>query len=149
METQELVKALGEAIGIELSLDADGAASFEADGLVVTINDLPEIGALVLVGDLGDPPPVNLEELYKAMLESQYLFRDTGGATLSRNPENGHFALCRPLAAKALAAESFLESVSRFISTLQTWADVVRNYRGGEISRDSQPPVPSLDFIKV
>ena len=56
MDSQELIGRFGEKIGISLSLE-DGACAFEADGSLITINDLPEIGAIALSGDLGEPPP--------------------------------------------------------------------------------------------
>ena len=55
MDSQELIGRFGEKIGISLSLE-DGACAFEADGSLITINDLPEVGAIALSGDLGEPP---------------------------------------------------------------------------------------------
>ena len=129
MEAAELITALGSNLGIELKLDADGACSFGADDMIITINHLEQLDALVLSGDLGEPPPERLEALYKAMLGANHLFAGTGGATLSRDPETGHFAICRALPCVTLDADSFYAQVERFVSTVEAWTKLVANFR--------------------
>ncbi len=129
MKSTELIHNLGEKIGLALEFDADGACSFEANDMVVTLIDLPQADCIVLSGDLGEPPPEHLEALYKKILEAQFLFRDTAGATISVNPEDGHFALCRQLPCPTLEPATFLTAVKHFIHTLGTYADIVKNFR--------------------
>ena len=138
METTELIKDLGERLGVALELDADGVCAFEADGLVISIHDLPELSAITVLGDLGAPPPERLEGLYAAMLEANHLFRDTGGATLSRDPETGHLSLCRALQRAMLSPDGFYDAIERFVSTAQVWANIIRDYR--EAPADFQEP---------
>ena len=149
METKELIKSLGETLGVELTLDDGGTCAFEADELFVKITDLPENGVIIIEGDIGAPPPENLEALYKTMLEAQYCFRNTSGATISRNPDTGNFVLCRAIAAEIQDPASFLDAVERFVSTLHVWADIVRNYRG---AASDKPPTDDLSaggFMRV
>ena len=89
MESSELIKSFGERLSVELALDTDGACAIDVDGLAVTINDLTEISSIALTGDLGEPPPENLEALYKALLEANHLFNGTAGATLSLDASTG------------------------------------------------------------
>ena len=146
METTELLKDLGSRLNIPLEPDADGVCAFEADDLFVTIHDLPELGAIALIGDLGEPPPERLEGLYAALLEANYLFRDTGGATISRNPESGRLALCRALSHTALSPDGFYDAVERFVSAAQVWARVIRDYRAApsESADDSDETAPAF-----
>ena len=88
MDTQELIGRFGEKIGISLSLE-DGACAFEADGSLITVNDLPEVGAIALSGDLGEPPPERLEALYRTLLEANHLFRETAGIRKVRTTDPG------------------------------------------------------------
>ena len=129
MDSQELLEALSETIEVELAFDEDGMASFSADGMSVTLRNLPEAGGIVIEGDLGLPPPENLTGLYKTVLESQYLFRDTVGATISIDPSTGRFTLCRVLMTQLLDKTSFIEAVGRFLSTQEVWTKFVQNYR--------------------
>ena len=149
METKELLKDFGDRIGVALEPDADGVCAFEADGLAVSIHDLPEVGAVALVGDLGEPPPERLESLYEALLGANHLFRDTGGATLSRDPDSGHLALCRALPTKALDADAFYDVIERFVSSAQVWARVVRDYRPPSADAASAAPFGTGGFLSV
>ena len=128
METSELVKSLGEKMGVELALE-DGAAAFEADGMTVAVVDLPELGSVAIAGDIGEPPPERLEALYRTMLEAQHLFRGTFGATISLDPETGRFALNKAIALATVDADSFAGEVERFVNTLETFAKIVREFR--------------------
>lgn len=139
METIELIKDLGERLGIELDPDADGVSAFEADGLLISLHDLPELNAIAIIGDLGTPPPERLEGLYAALLEANHLFRDTGGATISRAPETGHLALCRAIQLIGLSPDGFYDSVERFVSAAQVWANVIHDYREAPPSEEFQP----------
>lgn len=151
MDASEIIKAFGTKLGIGLEFDADNVCSFEADGLSVTIHNLREIDMIAITGDLGDPPPWDLEELYRAMLEANYLFKDTSGATLSFNPESGRFALCRALPCRALDGDSFFSETERFVSTLEMWARIIRDYRGGTAKDVGETfPIPGTEgFLRV
>ena len=129
METAELIRKLGEAVGVELELDENGMASFEADGMATTVADMPELDAVALTGDIGEPPPERLEALYKALLEAQHLFAGTAGATISIDPETGRFALNRVLPLKILDEETFIKQVETFVNTLETFSKLVGNFR--------------------
>ena len=129
MEATEIIKSFCERIGIAYKPDKNGACSFEADGLRVTIADLPEIDCVALVGDLGEPPPQRLERLYKMMLEGNHLLGATGGATLSLNSEMGRFALCQFLPYRATDVDSLYMVTDRFVSTLEAWTKLIGDFR--------------------
>ena len=151
MDAYEIIAAFGEKLGIELKLNEDGVCMFEADGMTMTIHNLREIDTIVIMGDLGDPPPWNLENLYRNMLEANYHFRDTSGATISFNPETGRFILCRALPCKALDGESFFAAAERFVSTLEIWGRIIRDYRGGAPKDDGEkiPGLGAEGFLRV
>lgn len=139
MDAPDLIAALGERLGIELKFDADGACSFAADEMLITINHIAEIDALVLTGDLGEPPPERLDALYKAMLDANHLFAGTAGATLSRDPETGHIVLCRAMPCMALDVDALYAQTERFVSTLEAWTKIVANFR--DIPQEIQEPL--------
>lgn len=153
MEIKELIASLGDRIGIQLALDADCACSFEADGLVVTLNHFPEIDTLALTGDIGEPPPENLEPLYKAMLEANCAFAGTAGATLSLDSATGRFSLCRALPLAVLDADSLYAAVEGFVNTLDAWHKIVVNYRspveGRSADGEPEPFSPDHGFVQV
>ena len=148
METSELIKSLGVKLGIQLKPNDDGFYSFEADDLAITIFDLLELDSIALNGDLGLPPPEAPEALYKAMLEANHLFRDTNGATISLNPDNGHIEICKALHCKLMDADLFFTEVERFVNLMEVWSNLVKNYRGSS-SDDSIPSLDTRGFMQV
>jgi len=147
VKTAELVASLGRRLGHDLALDGKGCCCFRADGIVVTIADIPDVGAILLSADLGGWPPDHPEALYEAMISAQYRFQGTAGGSFSINPENGRFEFCRPLAVKLLDADSFYELVETFVTSVETWATIIREYRGEDDARDRE--LPDLDPFKV
>ena len=143
MEASEIIKSFCAKVGIGFEPDADGTVNLEVDGATVTINDLREISAVALVGDLGEPPPERLEDLYKTMLEANHLFGGTAGATISRDPKTGRFSLCRVLPCVAIDEDSFYAEVERFVSTLEAWTRIVRDFRDAPPA-DNSPAAMSV-----
>ena len=139
MDSVEIIKAFGEKVGVGFEPGADGSCAFEADGLLVTISDLREIDSIALVGDLGEPPPERLDALYKTLLEANHLFSGTGGATISCDPKTGRLALCRVLPCGMLDGDSFYAEAERFVSTLENWAKIIRDFRAAPPGGDSPP----------
>jgi len=82
MTFKETIAALAQKLGVEIAVDGDACAlrAGAKDGTSVTIwmqgNDAR--GTVLTGADLGAPPPERLERLYRAMLEGNDLFSDTG-----------------------------------------------------------------------
>ena len=102
MTFKEAVAALAQKLGVEIAVEGDACAlrASAKDGTAVTIwmQGSDERGTVLTGADLGAPPPERLERLYRAMLEGNDLFRDTGGATRSRcarSPCEGRTNVCR------------------------------------------------------
>ena len=153
MTFDELIRDFGGKIGVELT-PTDGAVALAVDDMSVLIQELPELDAVVLLGEIGEPPPEGLERLLTAMLDANHLFAGTGGGTLSRDPGSGKFHLCRwePL---ALAdAGSFAAVMEKFVNVLETWRKLVADYRPDEAvaSSGADLDVPALGgngFLKI
>ena len=152
MESSEIIKQFSEKIGITIEPSDDGVYMFEVDETIVTFHVIPEMDMIILTGDIGEPPPEKLENLYKAMLEAQYLFKATFGATISLNEENNRFTLCKALPCKLLDGDSFFNETEQFINTLEVWVNLVKNYRDvASKAEDISEPILSFgsnDFIR-
>jgi hypothetical protein len=153
MESFELIKKFGEKIGVNLTPDEDNVYTFEVDEMIVTFHVLPELEEIVLSGDIGEPPPEHLENLYKTMLESQYLFNGTAGATISLNSENNRFSLCKALPCRILDVDLFYAETENFINTLEVWIKLVKDYRDvapkAEDVKTVMPEIGSNGFIRA
>lgn len=129
MYPDEILKTFGADLGLELEMDDSGSCTFSVDRFTITLTVLQELESIALTADLGDPPPEKLENLYRLMLESNYLFNATSGATLSVNGENGHIALCGLFQCREADAAAFSSTVERFANTCETWSKIVAGYR--------------------
>lgn len=138
MTFDELVKGFGEKIGVELAME-DGVVALNVDGMPVMIQELSELNAINILGEIGEPPPEGLETLLSSMLNANHLFAGTAGGTLSRDPENGKFFLCRwePLALADV--ESFTAVVDKFVNVLETWRKILSDYRPSQTSAETAP----------
>jgi len=140
MDAKELIANIARRIGLEY--DGGDTFSFDADGLVVAITNLPELDAVVLTGDIGEPPPEKLEGLYKTLLGANHLFGGTAGSTISLDPETGRVALCRALPLATLEGDKFYAELERFVNTMETWSNVVSNYREASLESPLEQTSP-------
>ena len=90
----DAVELLGRKVGVELSA-SDGVCRIDVDGMDVAIHEVEEIDGFCLLGEIGDLPPLNTEPVMNALLVANHLFKGTGGATISRDPDTGKLFLCR------------------------------------------------------
>ena len=145
MESLEIIKKFGKKIGIDIAPSDEGVYMFEVDQMLVTFHVMPELDTIVLTGDIGEPPPEKLENLYKTMLQAQYLFQNTYGATISLNPETNRFVLCKALSCKILDDDSFFGETEQFINTLDVWVKLVKNFRdAASLAEETGMPMPSF-----
>ena len=99
--------------------------------MTIWMQGYDERGAVLMGADLGVPPPERLERLYRAMLEGNDLFRDTGGATLSIDPGTGHFRLQRFDTLDALEEVGPAKALAAFADVAAAWAKIIRDFRDG------------------
>ena len=154
MESKELLDALGKRLNIELSFDRDGVCTLNVDGMIVMLSDVAETYSIGILGEIGEPPPQQgLERLLLAMLNANHCFRGTGGATLSRDPANGRFYLCRTLDVRRLDGEEFFSAIESFVNTQEMWRKLVVDFRRGgssDVVADAERPSFGADgFLSV
>ena len=152
MTFTDIVSALSEELGVKMEIEGDACAlrAGGADGSSVTVllQGYDERGAILATADLGEPPPERLESLFRALLEANDLYRDTGGATLSLAPETGHVRLQRFDAYEALAEAGPGKALLAFATVAGAWADVVRDFRAApEESDEAEDKAHASDIM--
>ena len=129
MRFEEHIEALGREIGVELGVNTEGGCVLSVDDMTITLQNLPEFESVGFWGEIGEPPPQQLEKLLSVMLEANHMFKGTGGATISRDSETGRFYLCRLLDLRCLDAAAFTSALEKFVNTLEAWIALVRDFR--------------------
>ena len=139
MTFDELMVEAGKKLNIEL-VTHDGATQLEIDGMEITILEMPALDAIIFNGVIGEPPPQGLEQLYRAMLEANYNFAGTAGATLAVSPNGGELTLTRLVPSVQLDADALLTALEGFTNVLETWRKIVADYRPDESDAASAEP---------
>jgi hypothetical protein len=153
MTFKETIAALAEKLGVEIDVEGDACAlrAGAKDGTSVTIwmQGYDERGAVLMGADLGVPPPERLERLYRAMLEGNDLFRDTGGATLSINPDTGRVRLQRFDTFDALEEVGPDKAFAVFADVAAAWTQVIRDFRDAPEKDENAVDVCNLSRLRV
>ena len=145
MQFDELIKGLGERLQVALTTE-DGVCTLGIDDMTVTLMELRELDALVITGEMGEPPPQGLEKLYRVMLEANHNFTGTAGATISLDPERHVFRLCRMSQLVATDVDALVTMLERFVNTLEAWRKLIADYRpvaeraAAAVEKESEAP---------
>ena len=128
MMFDDAVEALGRRLGVDLYVQ-DGVCQVEVDDMTVAVHQIDEIGGFCLLGEIGELPPLNAEAVMSALLTANHLFRGTGGATISRDPDSGKLFLCLYERPELLDGDRMYEMFGRFVDTLEVWRSTVANFK--------------------
>ena len=146
MQFEELIKGFAARFGIPGGQINDGAAVFDIDGMTVGfVND--EVSATVMVvAELGYPPPDANGKLGEIMLKSNYLYNGSNGAVLCMNPETSAYALMQTWALDPLDVETFAKNVESFINNAEKWKDVLLGMRTAESAKEDMDNTEKNDL---
>ncbi len=138
----ELIATLSKELGGEIETEGDTCAvrtgEDARDAVTILLQGFDERRALLMTANLGQPPPEQLERLYRTILEANDLFRDTCGATLSVNPATGNVRLQRFDPYDVLSEVGLSRALRLFADVATAWARIVRDYR-------EEPPQKEAD----
>ena len=146
MQFEELIKGFAGIFGIAGGQIDDGAAVFDIDGMTVGfVND--EISATVMVvAEIGYPPPDANGKFGEIMLKSNYLYNGSNGAVLCMNPETSAYALMQTWALDPLDVETFAKNVESFINNAEKWKDVLQGMRKAESAKEDMDNTEKNDL---
>ena len=137
MEYRELIDAFAAKCGLEGSDAKDGVAVFDIDGMTVGFVNDETSAAVMVVAEIGYPPPDANGKFGEVMLKSNYLYNGSNGAVLCMNPETSAYALMQTWALDPLDVETFAKNVESFINNAEKWKDVLLGMRTAEAAREN------------
>lgn len=139
MDFNELISDFASRYGVEgLSAQA-GAVALEIDGMTVGfVNDpSPDEGdGLMVVVEIGYPPPDADGPFGAAMLKANYLLGGTGGAILCQNPDTEAYAVMRRYPLSAHDVASFSSALEKLLATAENWKEVLGGMRTAEEAQE-------------
>ena len=148
---EDIVAVISRAFSVELKVVQDTTV-FEVaseDGgtkVQVIVQDVSERNLVLLLADLGEPPPDGGERLLRTMLEANNLFEGTVGATLALDAATGHCRLQKVEAPDALANDAEAKIVA-FVETALFWSRAIADFRPS--SEDPENPSGVFNMMQV
>lgn len=157
MKIEELIHEFNSAAGIEEVPAADGVWKFSADGAVFGVSADEAEENVYLFGEIPNPLAGKEDAFRKTLLEANYFFNGTGGATLSINPETEAYTLIAVEKLDRLNPESFFAFVEKFVNSLSTWKAIAISAGDGygeapSRSPETEPEAPAFPingFLQV
>ena len=132
MDFNELTESFAASLGVDGVEIEGGAAAFEIDGMKVSIFNNAEADAVMIYGEIGQPPSDDDRSFGPAMLKANHLFGGTGGATLCQNPETGEYAIFQAFPLAGLDAESLAAQVARIVDKTEHWRNILNAFQVAE-----------------
>ena len=149
MEYNELMHGFASKVGVaELEIQ-DGATALEMDDMTVGFVHSVEDDAIMVVVEIGYPPPDADGPFGGVMLKANYLFGGTGGAILCQNPETNAYASMRSASLPTLDVETFAAAIETLLNTAETWKASLSGASVAEDAKDEIDQENNEDFSDV
>lgn len=129
MDYKELITSFGEKFGIEGLAGDEETNSLDIDGMTIEAFHKAEDATLFLCSVIGEPPAEGQERFCTLLLQANFLFRGTDGATLSQNPDTKEYALVRVLPLALLDLDSFSAELEKFVNGVESWKKMLAEFR--------------------
>ena len=118
------LKDLGEKIGFDIALDADGTCTLElADGRPLVIQERANLDELDFASVIGEVPDERRAEVFTALLSANFYWNGTLGATLSWDPGLEQVVIIYPLPLANATGETLENVFKRFLELQAAWKD--------------------------
>jgi hypothetical protein len=138
----QLVLALAERLGQPVNAqEGETSILFDFEEYPVLVDYLAAAEQVLIAAPIADLPEGPRETLYAALLQGQYLFGETHGATLSIDPEAAFASLAVAKDISALTPEAFPSLVEGFLQVADHWREVI-----GQFGNAPQKPADAPAF---
>lgn len=138
MEYNELMQGFAAKYGVADIDTANGAAALEIDGMSVGFLHAPETDEIMVVAEIGFPPPDANGPFGGMMLKANYLYNGTGGAVICQNPETGAYAVMRSYPLARFDVDTFAEATEALVNTAERWRDLLSVSGFAEDEKDAK-----------
>ena len=151
MDYNELIEGFATKFGVKGLTVKDGITAVSFDGMKVEIVHNEVDGSVLFYGVIGQGPTDDIPKYNAFLLQANFLFQGTGGATLSQNPRTKEYVLVRSFPLEHLDTDAFIVALEAFVNGLERWRRVLADFNPVKNEADvmMQEPSPFSGFIKV
>lgn len=146
LKAGELVAELGAQLGISLTLDENGVCRvlFDED----TVDFEASENTLYLIAELGPVLSEARISTYERLLRANYLGAETGGATLSLDPEHENIVILHRRLETPMAYPDFEGAVELFVKAQRYWKERITLHATENSSAGSTAP-ESFTMLRI
>ena len=143
---KNLFSEFGAAIGLpELQPDEENRCNLMFDEVAVSFELSPHEDSIYIYAYLGDMPAGAPKALPAALLDANYLFRGTGGATIGMDEATGRVVMVRAADLSTLRQSTFQSLVEEFVNLAELWQ---KKLAGFPMGTEEEPlPATPLDTL--
>lgn len=124
MTIDDVIRKLGEHVGLPLALDANQTCRLVIDGTIeVDLDADPSGPQLVISGAIGTVPASGQEALFRVLLEANLFGRGTGGAVLALDERFNEIVLSRTLMTDRIHFQDVIEAIEQFVHHSKIWRE--------------------------
>ena len=116
-----LIQALSAQLQARLEIRDNNKVHVNFDDIALLMEHLPDAEQLLLVAPVADVPAEGREKFYRLLLQGQYVFAETRGATLALDKEERFVCLQIAPSLRALTQENFPALVENFLNMVEHW----------------------------
>lgn len=136
-----LVSALSAKVKYDLKILDGVRVHVNFDDFALLVEYLPEAEQVLLAASVAEVPPDGREALYRALLQGQFLFVGTKGASLALDPEESFISLQVIRDMSALTLDNFPLLVEGFLNEAEKWSvrcqELTQKEQGAGKTRDN------------
>ena len=147
-----LIQALSAQLKSRLEIADGSKVHVNLDDNALLIEYLPNAEQLLLAVPVSDVPATGREKLYRELLQAQFIFAGTRGATLALDQEERFVCLQMAPSVHALTRENFPVLVENFLNMADHWRKRCQEIadEGAEESGTPAPePTPEAGMLRI
>jgi hypothetical protein len=144
-----LIQALSARVGTTLEITDDGTVHVDFDATPLLIKHLADAEQILLAAPVAEVPAAGREGLYRALLQGQYIFAGTRGATLALDAEERFVCLQMAPSLHALTLENFPVLVENFLNMADHWRARCQEATEGETGSGEAASAPEAGMLRI
>jgi hypothetical protein len=139
-----LIQSVAEQLGQQVEAgEEETRISFEFEDGPVLVEHLRDARQLLMAMPLADLPEENRAALMLALLQGQYFFHQTAGATLAVDPEASFISLAVIKDMETLTPENFPDLMENFLRVADFWRGEIEKFGEGRMEASAEEALPN------
>ncbi len=132
-QINSLLNDFGKNLGIEdLSFDDNNYCCLFFDDFVINLELTNEGDILYFYANVGEIPSSGKENFYEMLLQANFLFSQTNGASLGISKQGNFVLLSYQIITSGLDLNKFTNIVENFVNTVELWSKKIDKFDLGD-----------------